>query len=121
MLNQPKYSHLSELGIAGVAYDVMWSIALGLDITSKKVASGNDSGCSHLSGDLVPLEMFEYSNEKLGCVMAQSLDEVKFTGVTVNNSNFCNKNWMDNFSFRNNLSTLMEVLWILFCCLIKTE
>ena len=61
----------------------MWSIALGLDITSKKIRAGNDSGCENLYGELVPLEMFDYANVKLGCIMRMSFDEVKFTGVTV--------------------------------------
>ena len=61
----------------------MWSIAIGLDITSKKITAGNDSGCEHLYGELVPLEMFDYANVKLGCIMRKSFDEVMFTGVTV--------------------------------------
>ena len=67
----------------GVAYDAIWSIAIGLDIASKKITAGNDSGCEHTYGELVPLEMFDYGNEKLGCIMRQSYDEVMFTGVTV--------------------------------------
>ena len=61
----------------------MWSIAIGLDIASKKIADSNDSGCEHLYGELVPLEMFDYRNAKLGCIMKKSYDEVMFTGVTV--------------------------------------
>ena len=61
----------------------MWSIAIGLDIASRKIAACNDSGCSHLPGALVPLERFDYDNQKLGCIMKQSMDEVAFTGVTV--------------------------------------
>ena len=85
MLKQPRYQKYSshEFGSVGVAYDAMWSIAIGLDITSKKITAGNDSGCEHLYGELVPLEMFNYTNVKLGCIMRKSFDEVMFTGVTV--------------------------------------
>ena len=66
-----------------MAYDSIWSIAYGLDKASKKVAAGNDSGCGHLPGDLVPLEEFDYLNEKMGCVLKTSMDEVLFAGITV--------------------------------------
>ena len=61
----------------------MWSIAIGLDIASKKIKAGNDSGCENLYGELVPLEMFHHANEKVGCIMRKSFDEVMFTGITV--------------------------------------
>ena len=83
LLSLPQYNSYPELGLAGTAYDSMWSIALGLDRASKKIASGNDSGCSHLPGDLVPLEKFDYFNEKVGCIMKQSMDEIAFNGITV--------------------------------------
>ena len=83
LLQQPQYQEYSEFGVVGVAYDAMWSIAIGLDIASKKIADGNDSRCEHLYGELVPLEMFNYSNVKLGCIMRKSYDEVMFTGITV--------------------------------------
>ena len=83
LLQQPRYQEYNPLSTVGVAYDAMWSIAIGLDIASKKIAVGNDSGCEHLYGELVPLEMFDYHNEKLGCIMKQSYDKVMFTGITV--------------------------------------
>ena len=83
LLNQAQYKDYHDVGIAGVAYDSMWSIALGLDKASKKIAAGNDTECSDLPGDLVPLEEFDYSNEKLGCILKNSIDEVSFIGVTV--------------------------------------
>ena len=61
----------------------MWSIAIGLDIALKKITAGNESGCEHLYGELVALEMFAHANEKLGCIMRKSFDEVMFTGITV--------------------------------------
>ena len=61
----------------------MWAIAIGLDIASKKISSGNDSGCENVPGDLVPLEQFSYTNTKLGCIFKQSFNEIDFVGVTV--------------------------------------
>ena len=58
-------------------------MAIGLDRATRKIATGNDSGCENLPGDLVPLEYFNYTNEKLGCIMRQSFSEVQFIGVTV--------------------------------------
>ena len=83
LLQQPQYQEYREFGIAGAGYDAMWSIAIGLDIASKKITAGNDSGCENLNGELVPLEMFDYRNEKLGCIMRKSFDEIMFTGITV--------------------------------------
>ena len=89
LLNQAQYKDYHDAGIGGVAYDSMWSIALGLDKASKKIAAGNnDSECSDLPGDLVPLEEFDYSNEKLGCILKNSIDEVSFIGVTVRILNY---------------------------------
>lgn len=61
----------------------MWAIAVGLDIASKKILAGNENGCDKLSGELVPLEHFNYTNLKLGCVLKQSFSEVNFLGITV--------------------------------------
>ena len=88
LLTEPQYSQYSDLGIVGVPYDAIWSIALALDMASEKIATGNESGCDNQAGDLVPLEEFDYSNEKVGCIMKQSLDEIEFTGVTVSNNNY---------------------------------
>ena len=61
----------------------MWSLAIGLDNAVKRIATGNDSGCENLPGDLVPLEEFDYSNEKVGCILRQGFAEVNFYGLTV--------------------------------------
>ena len=58
-------------------------MALGLDATVQRIAQGNDSGCEGLPGDLVPLEDFDYTNERLGCIMKQSMRNVNFAGLTV--------------------------------------
>ena len=44
---------------------------------------GNDSGCENLQGELVPLEDFDYTNEKVGCILRQGFAEVNFVGITV--------------------------------------
>ena len=58
-------------------------MAIGLDNTMKRIAVRNDSGCEKLSGDLVPLEQFDYTNQKVGCLLRQSFAEVNFLGITV--------------------------------------
>ena len=60
-------------------------MSLGLEEVSKRIAVGNDSGCEHLQGELVPLEQFSYDNPKMGCVLQESIASVKFNGITVSN------------------------------------
>ena len=83
LLQEHRNENLTALGFSGVAFDGMWTTAIGLDIASKKISAGNDSGCEDQPGDLVPLEHFNYTNMKLGCIMRQSFSEVNFLGVTV--------------------------------------
>ena len=82
-MNEPVYENLTALGLSGVAFDGVWAIAVALDIASKKILSRNESGCENVPGDLVPLEQFDYTNMKLGCILRQSFSEVNFLGVTV--------------------------------------
>ena len=80
----PQYQQYEQLqGIAGLAFDVVWAMALGLNDTAQRIARNDDSGCKHLSGDLLPLEDFDYTNERLGCLMQQSMRHLNFTGLTV--------------------------------------
>ena len=58
-------------------------MAIGLDNAMKRIAVENDSGCEGLPGDLVPLEQFDYTNEKMGCLLRQGFAEVNFFGITV--------------------------------------
>ena len=80
-----QYHQYEILGIsfAGLAFDVIWAMALGLDATVQRIVQGDDSSCEDLPGDLVPLEDFNYTNKRLGCIMKQSMRNVNFTGVTV--------------------------------------
>ena len=73
---------------AGLVHEGIWSLAIGLDNAVKRIAVGNDSGCEGLPGDLVPLEEFDYTNEKVGCILRQGFAEVNFTGITVSCSVF---------------------------------
>ena len=83
LVNSPKYEDIDPLSVIGVAYDSVWAMAIGLDTASERVRTGNDSGCDHLPGDLVPLEEFDYSNAKMGCVLNESFLETSFMGITV--------------------------------------
>ena len=58
-------------------------MALGLHHASERVKKNDSSGCSHLSGNLVNLEDFDYQNELMGCILRKSFHEVNFTGITV--------------------------------------
>ena len=82
-LDESQYESYESLSISGVAYDTMWSLALGLDYAAKRVAQKNDSECDGLFGDLVPLEEFNYTNQKMGCILKSSLAGLDFKGVTV--------------------------------------
>ena len=58
-------------------------MAIGLDNTMKRIAVRNDSGCEKFSGDFVPLEQFDYTNERVGCLLREGFAEVNFLGITV--------------------------------------
>ena len=50
---------------------------------SGKIESGVEGNCVNKSGALVPLEHFDYGNEKLGCLLKESLQETFFLGISV--------------------------------------
>jgi gamma-aminobutyric acid type B receptor len=84
IFQEPEYKNYAFLDLGRFIYDGMWTLIVALDKTVNKISMGNDSGCEDKSGDMVPLEYFNYTNEKLGCIMKQSFSEVMFTGVTGN-------------------------------------
>ena len=43
----------------------------------------NGTGCENISGSLVPLEQFQYSNEKMGCLIQYNIQMTNFSGVSV--------------------------------------
>ena len=71
--------------LAGVMYDVIWVLALSLNKTMNMINSGaiNETNCENVSGSLVALEHFNYTNEKIGCVIQWNLQRTNFSGVSV--------------------------------------
>ncbi|CAI8027310.1 hypothetical protein GBAR_LOCUS15626 [Geodia barretti] len=53
-------------------------------MTSDKIEAGEEGGCGDVEGELVPLERFDYSNDKLGCLLLESLDQLYFLGISGN-------------------------------------
>lgn len=78
-----KEQNLTEVVVAGTEFDAAWAMAQGLHIASEKVTMNDSNGCNHLLGELVPLENFDYKNDKMGCVLRKSFQQVNFTGITV--------------------------------------
>ena len=89
LLQKPKYKNLSRISVPGAPFDGIWAVALGLEKAVQKISAGNESGCEDIPGELVPLEHFNYSNTKLGCIIRQSFSEVNFLGVTVSVKHAC--------------------------------
>lgn len=71
---------------AGLAYDALWAAALALNTVSQIVESQNNktvTGCEDEPGSLAPLELFDYGNKKMGCLIQWSFQRTNFSGVTV--------------------------------------
>ena len=67
-------------------YDVLWVLALALNDTVTIIDSGDvsETGCDGVPGSLqVPLEEFDYSNKKLGCLIQWNIQQTDFSGLTV--------------------------------------
>ena len=62
---------------------VMIAVANALMSDTGKIEMGEEGGCTGKAGGLVPLEMFNYGNEKLGCVLQESIDDLRFLGISV--------------------------------------
>ena len=73
--------------IAPLTYDAVWTLAFALNSTMEMVNTGDisETGCDQqiLSGELVPLEHFNYSNSLMGCVMHWNIQQTNFSGVSV--------------------------------------
>ena len=84
-LQEERYQdlNLTEFIIAGTEFDATWAMALGLHIASLRISMNDSSGCEDLPGELVSLEEFDYLNDKMGCVLRNSFQQVNFTGITV--------------------------------------
>ena len=71
--------------LAGVMFDVIWVLAMALKETMAMINHGDISqtNCVNASGDLLPLEHFNYTNEKIGCLVQWNLQKTHFDGVSV--------------------------------------
>ncbi len=71
--------------LAGISYDTIWALAKALNKTQGMVDSRDisGSGCEETPGELVDLNMFNYSNGLMGCIIRWSLTQTNFTGVVV--------------------------------------
>lgn len=87
-LSWPQYEGLSEEILAEYAFDSVWTLALALNKTSEMIASKNETGCEHVNGELLALEDFDYTNEKMGCLLIKGFSQVQFTGASVSNDQF---------------------------------
>jgi len=78
--------------VAPLAYDAVWTLAFSLNRTMEMVITEDisETGCDQqiLSGELVPLEHFNYSNALMGCVMRWNIQQTNFSGVSVSWSSF---------------------------------
>ena len=74
---------MQEVTVAGMAYDATWAMAVAMHRAAERISNGNDSGCGNLTGEMLPLENFTYSNKKLACILQNSYAEAEFEGVTV--------------------------------------
>ena len=67
----------------------MWTVAQVLNYTEEMRLQNHTKNatefeeCSHLPGELVPLNEFNYSNGFMGCVMRDNFYKVDFDGVSV--------------------------------------
>ena len=72
-----------------IAFDAVWTLALVLNYTEEmrlnqsKEQAIHQNCSSDLTGDLVPLNNFNYSNIYMGCIMKHNFYKVNFTGVSV--------------------------------------
>ena len=85
LLNMNRYREMNftEFILSGSLYDAMWALAMGLHNASDLLSRNDSSGCDHLPGQLVPLEEFDYQNERMGCVLRRGFSQVHFSGITV--------------------------------------
>ena len=85
-LEETEYTLVSTYALA---FDAMWTVAQVLNYTedmrlqNKSKNATELEECSHLPGELVPLNEFKYSNAFMGCVMRSNYYKVNFTGVSV--------------------------------------
>ena len=83
-------TEFNRSGFHALAFDAVWTLALVLNYTEEmrwqnqsKEQVMHENCSSDLTGDLVPLNEFNYSNAYMGCVMKHNFYKVNFTGVSV--------------------------------------
>ena len=74
-----------------IAFDAVWTLALVLNYTEEmrllnqsKEQAIHQNCSSDLTGYMVPLNDFNYSNAFMGCIMKHNFYKTNFTGVSVN-------------------------------------
>ena len=84
--DKARRDHYNTTSQAYKLYDVIWVLGLALNSTDSMIKSGadiNGTGCEDIPGSLVPLEMFDYSNKKMGCLIQWNIQRTNFSGLTV--------------------------------------
>ena len=74
-----------------LAFDTVWTIAKALNKTEEmrtsvnytKSSIANETGCINMTGSLESLDMFNYSNQFMGCVIRYNFHQTVFLGVSV--------------------------------------
>ena len=74
--------------VSSYAVDAVRSLVLSLNATISEVtAHGDQSGsghsCSNVVGETVPLELFNYSNGLMSCLLMNNLADLSFSGKSV--------------------------------------
>ena len=66
-------------------YDVVWVLALALSSTDAMIKENVTmiTECENATGSLVSLEEFDYSNERIGCLIRWHIQQTDFYGLTV--------------------------------------
>ena len=81
---------------------------MGLHNASESVRINDSRGCEDYPGELVPLEEFDYHNDKMGCVLRRSMGNVDFAGITVSIYAYTSSQSVNVFRVTSH-STSMEV------------
>ena len=64
---------------------MLWVLAFALNSTNAMVKGGDitGTGCEGVPGSLVPLEEFNYSNSRMGCLIQWNIQQTNLSGLTV--------------------------------------
>ena len=67
------------------AFDTTWTLAQALNYTEEMRRNNETeiSNCENITGELLPLHQFNYSNAYMGCVIKNNMHKVNFTGFLV--------------------------------------